>query len=43
MPTQMMSVGVYDVPKVRFDAKSAVTNTTTTGAYRGAGARRRPS
>jgi carbon-monoxide dehydrogenase large subunit len=37
MLTQMMSPGVYDVPKVHFDAVTAVTNTTTTGAYRGAG------
>ncbi|MCB0968799.1 MAG: xanthine dehydrogenase family protein molybdopterin-binding subunit, partial [Ilumatobacter sp.] len=37
MLTQMMSVGVYDVPKVRFDAKTVLTNNTTIGAYRGAG------
>ena len=37
MLTQMMSPGVYDVPKVHFDAVTAATNTTTTGAYRGAG------
>ena len=37
MLTQMMSPGVYDVPKVHFDAMTAVTNNTTTGAYRGAG------
>jgi carbon-monoxide dehydrogenase large subunit len=37
MMTQMMSVGVYEVPKVRYDAKSVVTNNTTIGAYRGAG------
>ncbi len=37
MLTQMMSVGVYDVPKVHFDAMTAITNNTTTGAYRGAG------
>ena len=37
MLTQMMSVGVYDMDKVRFDAKSVITNTTTIGAYRGAG------
>ena len=37
MLTQMMSVGVYDIPKVRFDAKTVLTNTTTIGAYRGAG------
>jgi carbon-monoxide dehydrogenase large subunit len=37
MLTQMMSPGVYDIPKVHFDAVTAVTNNTTTGAYRGAG------
>ena len=37
MLTQMMSVGVYDIPKVRFSATSAATNTTPIGAYRGAG------
>jgi carbon-monoxide dehydrogenase large subunit len=37
MLTQMMSVGVYEVPKVRFDAKTVMTNNTTVGAYRGAG------
>ena len=37
MLTQMMSPGVYDVPKVHFDATSAITNNTTVGAYRGAG------
>ena len=37
MLTQMMSAGVYDVPKVRFDAMTVVTNTRPTGAYRGAG------
>ncbi len=35
--TKMMAVGVYDITKVRFDAKSSVTNTTPSGAYRGAG------
>jgi carbon-monoxide dehydrogenase large subunit len=35
--TQMMSVGVYEVPKVRFDGKTVLTNNTTVGAYRGAG------
>jgi carbon-monoxide dehydrogenase large subunit len=35
--TQMMSVGVYDIPKVRFQATSVATNTTPVGAYRGAG------
>jgi carbon-monoxide dehydrogenase large subunit len=37
MLTQMMVVGVYDVPKVRFQGTTAVTNTTPVGAYRGAG------
>ena len=37
MMTQMMAGGVYDIAKVRFDAKSAATNNTTVGAYRGAG------
>ena len=37
MLTQMMSVGVYDVPKVRFRGTTALTNTTPVGAYRGAG------
>ena len=37
MLTQLMSVGVYDIPKVRFKAASAATNTTPVGAYRGAG------
>jgi aerobic carbon-monoxide dehydrogenase large subunit len=37
MLTQMMSVGVYDIPNVRFDAKTVLTNNTTIGAYRGAG------
>src|SRR5205085_967884 len=35
--TQMMSVGVYEIPKVRFKTVGAMTNNTTTGAYRGAG------
>jgi aerobic carbon-monoxide dehydrogenase large subunit len=37
MLTQMMSVGVYDIPSVKFQAFTAVTNTTPVGAYRGAG------
>ncbi len=37
MLTQLMSPGVYDVPKVHFDAMTAITNNTTVGAYRGAG------
>ncbi len=35
--TQTMSQGVYRIPKLRFHARSAATNTTPTGAYRGAG------
>jgi aerobic carbon-monoxide dehydrogenase large subunit len=35
--TQTMIQGVYQIPKIRFVAKSSATNTTTTGAYRGAG------
>ncbi|MGZ4741537.1 MAG: xanthine dehydrogenase family protein molybdopterin-binding subunit, partial [Ilumatobacteraceae bacterium] len=35
--TQMMSVGVYDIDKVKFVTRSVLTNTTTVGAYRGAG------
>jgi carbon-monoxide dehydrogenase large subunit len=37
MLTQMMAVGVYDIPKVRFQGTTLVTNTTPVGAYRGAG------
>lgn len=37
MLTQMMSPGVYDIPKLRFRATTALTNNTTIGAYRGAG------
>ena len=37
MLTQMMAVGVYEVPKVKFKAATVMTNTTTVGAYRGAG------
>jgi carbon-monoxide dehydrogenase large subunit len=37
MLTQMMSVGVYDIPKVKFQTVTALTNTTSIGAYRGAG------
>jgi carbon-monoxide dehydrogenase large subunit len=37
MLTQMMLVGVYDIPKVRFAGTSVVTNNTPIGAYRGAG------
>jgi carbon-monoxide dehydrogenase large subunit len=37
MLTQMMAVGVYNIPKVRSNAVMALTNNTTIGAYRGAG------
>ena len=35
--TRSMSQGVYKIPKVQFNSKSAATNTTATAAYRGAG------
>ena len=35
--TRMMSQGVYRIPKISLTATSAVTNTTPTAAYRGAG------
>jgi carbon-monoxide dehydrogenase large subunit len=35
--TGTMIQAVYDIPKVRFNAVTAVTNTTPIGAYRGAG------
>ena len=37
MLTQMMSPGVYDIPKVKFNGTTVLTNNTTIGAYRGAG------
>jgi carbon-monoxide dehydrogenase large subunit len=37
MLTQMMSVGVYEIPNVRITTTSVMTNNTTVGAYRGAG------
>ncbi len=37
MLTQMMIVGVYDIPRVRFQGTSVVTTTTPVGSYRGAG------
>jgi carbon-monoxide dehydrogenase large subunit len=37
MFTQTMIQGVYQIPKLRYHARSSATNTTTTGAYRGAG------
>ncbi len=35
--TRSMAQGVYRIPKIQFNSISAATNTTTTGAYRGAG------
>jgi aerobic carbon-monoxide dehydrogenase large subunit len=35
--TRMMASGVYDIPKVECNAKSIVTTTASTVAYRGAG------
>ena len=35
--TERMSNGTYDFPAIQFDVAVAVTNTTPTGAYRGAG------
>ena len=35
--TRSMTNGVYDIPEIQFNAKSIVTNTTPTVAYRGAG------
>ena len=35
--TQTMIQGVYDIPKIRFHARSVCTNTPVTAAYRGAG------
>ena len=35
--TQLMAQGVYDIPAIDFTWKSVATNTTTCGAYRGAG------
>jgi carbon-monoxide dehydrogenase large subunit len=35
--TYLMAPGVYDIPKVGYDAASALTNTTPVGAFRGAG------
>jgi carbon-monoxide dehydrogenase large subunit len=35
--TQMMVIGVYEIPNVRFKATGVLTNNTTIGAYRGAG------
>jgi carbon-monoxide dehydrogenase large subunit len=35
--TGQMSSGVYNIPKIHFEAHCVVTNTTPLGAYRGAG------
>jgi len=35
--TGMMSSGVYAIPRIDYQARSAATNTTTVAAYRGAG------
>ncbi|MFP5072530.1 xanthine dehydrogenase family protein molybdopterin-binding subunit [Pseudonocardia nantongensis] len=35
--TYLMAPGVYDIARVRYDAASALTNTTPMGAFRGAG------
>jgi carbon-monoxide dehydrogenase large subunit len=35
--TRTMAQGVYRIPKIEFTVRSVVTNTTPTGAYRGAG------
>ncbi|MBB3663434.1 MULTISPECIES: xanthine dehydrogenase family protein molybdopterin-binding subunit [Prauserella salsuginis group] len=36
-PTRLMSQGVYRIPKISFGAIAVLTNTTPTGAFRGAG------
>jgi carbon-monoxide dehydrogenase large subunit len=35
--TGQMSSGVYEIPRIRYEANCVVTNTTPLGAYRGAG------
>lgn len=37
MMTMVMASGVYAIPKIGFTSKAYVTNTTPTGAFRGAG------
>jgi carbon-monoxide dehydrogenase large subunit len=37
MMTRMMASGVYRIPRISYDVAVALTNTTTMGAYRGAG------
>ena len=36
-PTRMMAEGVYLIPVIRYDVAAVLTNTTTVGAFRGAG------
>jgi carbon-monoxide dehydrogenase large subunit len=36
-PTRMMAQGVYRIPRLRYQAVAALTNTTPMGAFRGAG------
>ena len=36
-PTRNMAQGPYKIPKIRFDVAVALTHTSTTGAFRGAG------
>jgi carbon-monoxide dehydrogenase large subunit len=36
-PTRMMAQGVYEIPRISFEAVVALTNTTPMGAFRGAG------
>ena len=36
-PTRNMAQGPYKIPKIRFDVAVALTNTSMTGAFRGAG------
>lgn len=36
-PTRNMAQGPYNIPKIRFDVAVALTHTSTTGAFRGAG------
>ena len=40
--TRMMAQGTYAIPKVEFNSRSVITNTTPTVAYRGAGRPRPP-
>ena len=37
MYTALLSTGVYDIPRIRYRARSAFTNTAVMSAYRGAG------